>query len=73
MKTAKQWSEEMNGKTSPQIVVEIQRDAMVFASTVAKNALYEGSRYDEGRCAKRAILEAADSLDSETPNTDAKS
>ncbi len=62
MKTASQWSEEMNGETSPQIVAEIQRDAMIHASEVAKNALFAGGRRGEGRCAQRAILEATDSL-----------
>jgi len=62
MKSANQWSEEMNGETSPQIVKQIQQDALIHASEIARNALYEAGRRDEGRAAQRAILDSIETV-----------
>lgn len=52
----------MNGETSPQIVKQIQQDALIHASEIAKRALYEAGRRDEGRTAQRAILDSIETL-----------
>lgn len=62
MKSCNQWSDEMNGETSPQIVNEIQQDALIYAAEIASNALYEAGRKPEALIAMRAILDSLNTL-----------
>ena len=62
MKSANQWSDEMNGETSPQLVKQIQQDALIHASEIARKALFENGRSHEGRLAQKAILDSLETL-----------
>jgi hypothetical protein len=62
MKSCNQWSDEMNGETSPYMVKQIQQDAMLHAAEIAKESLIQAGRKDESRIPFRAIIDSIESL-----------